>query len=182
MATISKRDQPGTQRDYETIFILRPDTQNDGIAQVNQRIKQVIEQLEGKIIKLDNWGKRKLAYEVKGQLKGIYLYWRYLGNAGTVDEIERNLRMLDPVIRYYTVKIDEDVTPDARPTEITDETWTKAATTGPDEEEIVTGQAPRFSTDMDEDDYVAPGAEEILAAIPDEEKALVKEPPVKDEV
>jgi len=177
----SKRDQPGTQRDYETIFILRPDTANDGIAQVNQKIRGVIESLAGKILKLDNWGKRKLAYEVKGQLKGIYLYWRYLGSSGIVDEIERNLRMMDPVIRYYTIKVDEDVVPDARPSEVTDETWQKAATTGPDEEEIVTGQAPRFSTE-DEDDYVAPGAEEILRDIPEEEKALLKEPPVKDEV
>ncbi|MCC6998539.1 MAG: 30S ribosomal protein S6 [Deltaproteobacteria bacterium] len=182
-AQISKRDQPGTQRDYETIFILRPDTQNDGIAAVNGKIKSVIEGLAGKVLKLDNWGKRKLAYEVKGQLKGIYLYWRYLGNAGTVDELERNLRMQDAVIRYYTVKVDEDVVPDARPTEVTDETWAKAATTGPDEEEIVTGQAPRFASDGDdEDDYVAPGAEAILAEIPPEEKALLEKPPVKEEV
>ncbi len=182
MAEISKRDQPGTQRDYETIFILRPDTQNDGIATVNTRIKGIVENMSGKVLKLDNWGKRKLAYEVKGQLKGIYLYWRYLGNAGLVEEIERNLRMIDEVVRYYTVKVDEDVMPDARPTEVTDETWAKAATTGPDEEEIVTGQAPRFTNEDDEDDYVAPGAEEILKDIPDEERALVKEPPVKDEV
>ena len=87
-AQISKRDQPGTQRDYETIFILRPDTQNDGIAAVNGKIKSIIEGLADKVLKLDNWGKRKLAYEVKGQLKGIYLYWRYLGNAGTVDELD----------------------------------------------------------------------------------------------
>src|SRR5690349_2703511 len=150
MAEISKRDQPGTQRDYETIFILRPDTQNDGIATVNTRIKGIVENMSGKVLKLDNWGKRKLAYEVKGQLKGIYLYWRYLGNAGLVEEIERNLRMIDEVVRYYTVKVDEDVLPDARPTEVTDETWAKAATTGPDEEEIVTGQAPRFTNEDDE--------------------------------
>src|SRR5205807_9348360 len=85
---ISMRDQPGTQREFETIFILRPDTNQDGITLVNTRVKGVIEQLGGRVIKLDNWGKRKLAYEVKKQLKGIYLYWQYLGTTGVVEEIE----------------------------------------------------------------------------------------------
>ena len=108
---LSMRDEPGTQREFETIFILRPDTNQDGITLVNTRVKGVIEQLGGRVIKLDNWGKRKLAYEVKKQLKGIYLYWQYLGTTGVVEEIERNLRMLDSVIRYYTVKVDENVDP-----------------------------------------------------------------------
>jgi small subunit ribosomal protein S6 len=145
------RDEPGTKREYETIFILRPDTNQDGIHTVNTRVRGIVEQMGGRVIKLDNWGKRKLAYEVKKQLKGIYLYWQYLGSAGMVDEIERNLRMLDNVIRYYTVKIDENVDPAARPEAISEETFTKAATTVPDEEELVTGAAPmpRFE---DEDD------------------------------
>jgi small subunit ribosomal protein S6 len=148
---VSMRDEPGTKREYETIFILRPDTNQDGIHTVNTRVRGIVEQMGGRVIKLDNWGKRKLAYEVKKQLKGIYLYWQYLGSAGMVEEIERNLRMLDNVIRYYTVKIDENVDPAARPEAISEETFTKAATTVPDEEELVTGAAPmpRFE---DEDD------------------------------
>src|SRR5690349_3155283 len=130
----SMRDEPGTKREYETIFILRPDTPNDTIAQVNQRIRGVIEQSGGKLLKLDNWGKRKLAYEVKKHLKGIYLYWQYLGSSGLVQELERNLRMLDTVIRFYTTVVDADIDPNARPTAVTDETFQAAATTGPDEE------------------------------------------------
>jgi small subunit ribosomal protein S6 len=160
----SMRDEPGTQREYETIFILRPDTNQDGIQSVNGRVRTVIEQMGGKLLKLDNWGKRKLAYEVKKQLKGIYLYWQYLGTAGTVEEIERNLRMLDAVIRYYTVKVDEDVDPTARPSAVDEETFVKAATTVPDEEELVTGaaQLPRFDEDedMEDDDFMAPIDEE----------------------
>src|SRR6185295_12051818 len=146
---LSMRDEPGTQREFETIFILRPDTNQDGIQLVNTRVRSVIDQLGGKLMKLDNWGKRKLAYEVKKQLKGIYLYWQYLGTTGTVEEIERNLRMMDAVIRYYTVKVDENVDPAARPAAVDDEAFTKAATTIPDEEELVTGaaQMPRFDDD-----------------------------------
>lgn len=146
---LSMRDEPGTQREFETIFILRPDTNQEGIHTVNTRVRGVIDQMGGKLLKLDNWGKRKLAYEVKKQLKGIYLYWQYLGTSGVVEEIERNLRMIDSVIRYYTVKVDEDVNPEARPQAVDEETFNKAATTVPDEEELVTGAAalPRFDED-----------------------------------
>ena len=75
----------------------------------------------GKVIKVDNWGKRRLAYEVAKERKGIYLYWQYLAQPGVVEETERNLRMLDSVIRYLTVKVDEDVDVQARPSEIDDD-------------------------------------------------------------
>jgi len=162
---LSMRDEPGTQREYETIFILRPDTNQDGIQLVNTRVKHVIEELGGRVIKLDNWGKRKLAYEVKKQLKGIYLYWQYLGTSGVVEEIERNLRMLDSVVRYYTVKVDEDVDPTARPQAVDEETFNKAATTVPDEEELVTGAAPmpRFDEDdLDLDDEFIPALDDDI--------------------
>ena len=156
----SLADEPNTSREYETIYILRPDTPNDGVGQINARVRQVMEQMGGKVIKLDNWGKRKLAYEVKKQLKGIYLYWHYLANPGVGEEIERNLRMLDNVIRYYTVKVDENVDPTVKPSEMTEETFAKAAETAADEEEIMTGQARSPFADMDEDDDIDPEAEE----------------------
>ena len=149
----SMRDEPGTLREYETIFILRPDTQNDVISQVNQRIRGVIEQAGGKLLKLDNWGKRKLAYEIKKELKGIYLYWQYLGSSGLVQELERNLRMLDAVVRFYTTVVDADIDPNARPTDVTDETFAAAATTGPDEEEIATGAAAARGFGDEDDDF-----------------------------
>jgi small subunit ribosomal protein S6 len=137
----SSRDMAGRKREYETIYILRPDSTSDVIAQVNQKVRGVIEAGGGTLLKIDNWGKRKLAYEVKKQLKGIYLFFSYLGTAGLVEEVERNLRLTDSVIRYYSVKMAENVDPAARTSEFTEEAFTKAATPGPDEEEIATGQA-----------------------------------------
>ena len=137
----SSRDMAGRKREYETIYILRPDSTSDVIAQVNQKVRGVIEAGGGVLLKIDNWGKRKLAYEVKKQLKGIYLFFSYLGTAGLLEEVERNLRLTDSVIRYYSVKIAENVDPAARTSEFTEEAFTKAATPGPDEEEIATGQA-----------------------------------------
>jgi small subunit ribosomal protein S6 len=164
----SFRNAPNTQREYETIFILTPDTAQDAVATINQRVRGIVEQMGGKLLKVDNWGKRKLAYEVRKELKGIYLYWRYLASVGLVEEVERNLKMLEPVIRFYTVKIDEDVIPDARPSEVTDESFANAATTGPDEEELMTGAASRADDDDEDDDDEDDDDDEIAAALPDD--------------
>ena len=153
----SQRDEPNTSREYETTYILRPDTSNDGVKDVNLRVRGVIDQMGGKVLKIDNWGKRKLAYEIKKELKGIYLYWHYLATPGVVEEVERNLRMVDSCVRYYTIKVDENVVPDARPSELSDETFAKASETAADEEEIVTGygtgaQARSWDEEGDGDD------------------------------
>jgi len=132
----SLRDTPNTAREYETIYILRPNTPNEGVAEVNTRIKGVIEGMGGKIIKVDNWGKRRLAYEVAKERKGIYLYWQYLAQPGVVEECERNLRMLDNVVRYLTTKVDENIDVSARPTEIDETSYEKAAQTAADEEDL----------------------------------------------
>src|SRR5687768_17526255 len=128
----SLRDAPGTSREYETTYILRPNTANDGVAEVNTRVRHIIEQMGGKVMKVDNWGKRRLAYEVGKERKGIYLYWLYLANPGVVEEIERNLRMIDGVLRYLTVKVDDNIDVGARPTEIDDAAYERAAATAAD--------------------------------------------------
>jgi small subunit ribosomal protein S6 len=133
----SLADAPGTLREYETIYILRPDTQNDRVAEVNQRVRNVIESMGGVVLNVDNWGKRKLAYEIKKELKGIYLFWQYLGSARVVTEFERNMRMLDPVIRYMTVMVGRDIEPSSKPSQVTEETYQKAASTAADEEELM---------------------------------------------
>jgi len=137
----SCRDIPGRVREYETIFILKPDVSNDVIGATNTKIRGVLEAGGGTLLKIENWGRRKLAYEVKKQLKGIYIFFRYLGNAGLVEEIERNLHLTDSVIRQYSVKIAENVDAATRTTEVTDELFANAAVPGPDEEAIATGQA-----------------------------------------
>ena len=160
---VSQRDTPNTSREYETIYILRPNTPNEGVAEVNTRIRNIIETMGGKVIKVDNWGKRRLAYEVAKERKGIYLYWQYLAQPGVVEETERNLRMLDSVIRYLTVKVDENIVIDARPSEIDDTSYDKASQTAADEEDMFLsrGGADDLLADPDdEDDYTAPGFED----------------------
>jgi small subunit ribosomal protein S6 len=129
-------DAPGTMRAYETVYVLRGDSTNDQVAEVNGRVRGIIENMGGKILKVDNWGKRRLAYEIKKERKGIYLYWNYLAGAGIVEEFERNLRMLDSVVRYLTVKKQKDVVAGDVASEVTEESYEKAAATAADEEDM----------------------------------------------
>jgi small subunit ribosomal protein S6 len=162
----SLRDTPNTAREYETIYILRPNTPNEGVAEVNSRIKGVIEGMGGKIIKLDNWGKRRLAYEVAKERKGIYLYWLYLAQPGVVEETERNLRMLDSVIRYLTVKVDDNIDVTARPSEIDEASYDKAAQTAADEEDMFLsrGNDESAAASDDDDEFTAVGFEDVPSA------------------
>lgn len=145
----SMRDAPGTAREYETTYVLRPNTPNDGVAEVNTKVKGIIEGMGGKIVKVDNWGKRRLAYEVSKERKGIYLYWLYLAQPGVVEEIERNLRMLDGVLRYLTVKVDENVDVGARPIEVDDAAYERAAATAADEEDMFLTRSGEGEGDAD---------------------------------
>ena len=137
----SSRDIAGRKREYETTYILRPDVSNENISAVNSKVRGIIEAGGGNLLKVENWGRRKLAYEVAKQLKGVYLFFNYLGPAGLVEEIERNLRLSDQVIRYYSVKTAENVDVAAKTVTVTDESFTAASVPGPDEEAIATGQA-----------------------------------------
>lgn len=173
----SLRDTPNTAREYETIYILRPNTPNEGVAEVNARIRGIIENMGGKIIKVDNWGKRRLAYEVAKERKGIYLYWQYLATPGVVEETERNLRMLDSVIRYLSVKVDENIDVQARPTELDDASYEKAAQTAADEEDLFLsrgGDDASLGGD-DEDDYMSDDFDNEIPAAPAATPAPAKE-------
>lgn len=178
----SMRDQPGTQREYETIYILRPEATSEQLQQVNGRIRDVIEQAQGKLLRVENWGKRKLAYEIEKHHKGIYLYWRYLAPPALVAEVERNLRLMDLVIRFLSVKIDADVNPDARPTDVTGETFVAAAETRLDEEDYYLGRA----TDDDEGDGEGEGEEgeddeDVDVVAPPRKRAAASEAATDDE-
>jgi small subunit ribosomal protein S6 len=148
----SLRDVPNTSREYETIYILRPNTPNEQVAEVNTRVKGIIEGMGGKILKVDNWGKRRLAYEVAKERKGIYLYWLYLASPGVVEETERNLRMLDSVIRYLTIKVDENIDITARPSEIDETAYDRAAATAADEEDLFLSRGGEEATEESDDD------------------------------
>jgi small subunit ribosomal protein S6 len=93
-------------REYETIYILRPDVSTEDAAKIAARVPEVVERLGGKVTKVDNWGKRRLAYTIGRHIRGIMVYVKYVGYNDLVAEIERNLRLFDTVIRYQTVRLE----------------------------------------------------------------------------
>jgi small subunit ribosomal protein S6 len=147
----------GTQREYETTMILKPDTHKDGIRSLAGRLQAVLDKNGGRLQKIDNWGTRTLAYPIARNKKGIYLYIRYLGGSEMVKELERNLRIYPEVIRYLTVVVDEDVDPGARPSDIDEETLEAATETASDPMDNVAAMAEeatyhKASDDDDDDD------------------------------
>ncbi len=100
-------------RKYELIYIVQPEATEEERARVAGRIDAVVESFDARILKREDWGKRKLAYEIRKFNKGYYTYLVLLGRPGMTQEIERVLRMLDSCIRFITIKLEEGIDPDA---------------------------------------------------------------------
>ena len=94
-------------RTYEVAFIAAPNTADDELSKLNSLIEQIITDRGGKITKVDNWGRRKLAYRIGKFDEGVYTFVYFEGAGKEIAEVERRLRVTDFVIRYLTVRTDE---------------------------------------------------------------------------
>ena len=95
-------------RRYETIIIIDPDVREDTRSEFIERVNEIITQHGGFLIELDDWGQRRMAYEIKKKLRGYYARVDYCGNGTLVDEIERTFRIDDRVMKYMTVLLDKE--------------------------------------------------------------------------
>jgi small subunit ribosomal protein S6 len=100
-------------REYETIYILRSDVDPDTAEKVQARVAEVVGRDNGKLTKVEAWGRRKLAYPVAKQKKGVYVYVKYVGRGGLVQELERNLKLQDSVLKFQTIQLADDVNVEA---------------------------------------------------------------------
>jgi small subunit ribosomal protein S6 len=91
---------------YETIFIVKTSLTDDEVSGVLGKIRGLIEKHGGEILKTENWGKKKLAYEVRKEKKGAYVFLRFRGPGSVISELERQYRVEDAVIKFLTVKCD----------------------------------------------------------------------------
>ena len=96
-------------RKYETLFITKPDLPEESMEKVKARITGAIKKAGGVEIAYQDWGKRKMAYSIQKLAKGVYVYTRYLGNGATVAEIEHQLKVLDDVMRYMTIVLEDRI-------------------------------------------------------------------------
>ena len=103
-------------REYEATYILKPNIDPTEKAALAERLKNVIEgQFGGEWKRMDDWGRRELAYAIEKQTYGLYVYNRFLAPPQAITELERILRLLDPVLKFLTVKVEVGMDTAARP-------------------------------------------------------------------
>jgi small subunit ribosomal protein S6 len=96
-------------KEYETIYILRSDVDAEAAERVQARVSDALGREHGRLVKVEAWGRRKLAYPLGKQRRGVYVYLKYVGGGGLVAEVERNLKLQDAVIKFMTVQSADDV-------------------------------------------------------------------------
>ena len=95
-------------RNYEIMFIVNPNVPEEEIDKINGQVESIVTAGGGKVEKIEKMGKRRLAYEVEKQREGSYVLFVIQANGDIIKECERRLRVMDSVIKYITVRTDEE--------------------------------------------------------------------------
>jgi small subunit ribosomal protein S6 len=96
-------------RQYELIYIVPPDTTEEALADLHGQVAAVAARFGATIEKTENWGRRRLAYEIARQREGVYVLEVINGPAAMVTELDRRLRVIDAVLRHLVVRVDEEL-------------------------------------------------------------------------
>jgi len=96
-------------RQYELVYITPPETTEEALAELHQQVVAVTDRFGATIEKTENWGRRKLAYEIGRHREGVYVLEVINGPAALVTELDRRLRVIDTVIRHLVVRVDEEL-------------------------------------------------------------------------
>jgi small subunit ribosomal protein S6 len=96
------------KRTYELVYVASPDATDEQVADLHTQVEAIVQRMGGQIEKTDNWGRRKLAYEIGRHKEGTYVLEVIKGDGDLMKEIDRRLRVTDLVIRHLTVRVDEE--------------------------------------------------------------------------
>lgn len=97
-----------TPRQYEVVFIVDPGADDDEVSRLTETHKQIVTDQGGTITREESWGKRPLAYEILHHTDGNFVLLEIEGSGREIAELERRMRVNDRIIRYLTVRVDED--------------------------------------------------------------------------
>jgi len=92
-------------RIYEATYILDPDMEDEELTQIQEKFSNMITKSGGEIVNVDNWGKRKLAYEVKGKTEGVYIVMRINADEITQNTLKRNFNISDKVLKSLIIRL-----------------------------------------------------------------------------
>jgi small subunit ribosomal protein S6 len=98
-----------TTRQYELVYLITPDASEQDVADLHTQIEQIVQRFNGTIDKTENWGRRKLAYEIAHHKEATYVVETINGAGELMKEIDRRLRVIDHVIRHLIVRVDEEL-------------------------------------------------------------------------
>ncbi len=156
-------------RRYESVVILGPDVSDDDIRTFTERYSKLIRQTGGEIIKIEDWGFKRLAYKVNKKDKGRFILLDYVGLPALLNEMERQFKISEEVMRFLSVKIDDNVDLEAF----------KAQAAAKEEERLEPEQPPEMTAPADvgqpsesigpsDESTEAPVAEMTSESVPDE--------------
>jgi small subunit ribosomal protein S6 len=150
-------------RRYETIFIMDPDLSEEARVPLFERLDDLFSQHNGMLVVIDEWGAKKLAYEIKKKARGYYVRLDYCGTGVLVNEIERFFRIDERVLKYMTVLIEKDVDIESVKEEIARSEAEKAQLEQNDksDDDTTPSLAPETDTITDETTSSINNAEEI---------------------
>ena len=139
-------------RKYELVYVVSPDATDDQVTDLHNQVDAIVQRMGGQLEKTDNWGRRKLAYEIGRHKEGTYVLEAINGTGELMKEIDRRLKVTDLIIRHLVVRVDEEL-------EVVDRARAKRTETSrrrrvarglpPDRQP---GEGPRGDVDDDRDD------------------------------
>ena len=94
---------------YESIFIINPNLPDEETAGVIKKMQDVVTGQSGEMLKFEDWGKKKLAYEIKKHKRGHYAFFQFKSAPAAVSELERTYKMTDSVIKFLTIKLEKEL-------------------------------------------------------------------------
>ncbi len=95
-------------RRYELVYVVSPEASDEQVAELHSQVEAIVQRMNGQIEKTDNWGRRKLAYEIGRHKEGTYILEVINGGGDLMKEIDRRLKVIDLVIRHLIVRVDEE--------------------------------------------------------------------------
>jgi small subunit ribosomal protein S6 len=154
-------------RKYETIIISDPDLQDQSRADLLDKVRNIIARENGILLDVDDWGSKKLAYEINKKLRGHYFCLTYGGTGDLVKELERILKLSDDVMKYMTILLSTDETAESLAKEAQDAEAARAQAAAPQEAEETTDS--KTDDDTSDSDTDSTDSEESGESVTDDQ-------------
>ena len=144
-------------RQYELVYLITPDASDQEVADLHTQIEQIVQRYHGTFDKTENWGRRKLAYEIGHHREGTYVVETITGSGELMKELDRRLRVTEGLLRHLIVRVDETtIKADRARTKRTEESRRRRIARGlpPDRQP---GEGPQGMDDDDANDMMFDG-------------------------